>query len=373
MVEKIEKDESVVQSIKKLLSLKLSDEDILDNLMDAGLEYDYAKDVLAEVKQEKETVKPVVAKPKVSKDDDVDQSVGVWQEGVLTIVNQKLDEISEKERNIEKIIKKETQGLVAQEIQKLKVVLDSQRSLLVSKINSSLTAMVADSNKKVNDKLDETSGLEDRISKKTEDLMMNYKLLKELKDSISKEVEEFPKMKEEMFSKFDAQTAKIIQSADSSLRKYEQKYKEIDAKLNNTLSLASKIVEGLVETGKKKIDDVIKSKANSQVSGLDEKIKEMEIAKSKIIKEIAKFEALREEYEVKFKADINVSIEKYIKENMDTIVATIAEKQEDAGFDTFKTQIGNLVKKLQKEVEGLKEDILKQKAKPKATKSKIEK
>lgn len=349
----MEKDEIVVQSIKKLLSLKLKDEEILDSLVDAGLDYDYAKKLLAEVKQEKEKPKPA-AKQKVSEDSSIDESLGIWQEGILTVINQKLDAISEKERNIEKAIRKETQAIVEQEMRKLKIVLDSQRSLLVSRMNASLNEMVAEANKKIESRLEEIAGLEERIDKKTEDVIINYKLLKELKDSVSKQIEELPHLKEELTSKFEAQTAKTVQSADAMLRKYEQKYKEIDTKLNNTLSLASKIVESLVETGKKKLDAVIKSKADAQISEVDEKLKELEVTKSRIIKEIAKFEALREEYQTKMEEGLKSEIDKYVRENMEKIVATIVEKQVDAGFNTFKIQIGNLVKKLQKEVDELK-------------------
>ena len=198
----VENEDMIIQSIKKLLSLKLSDDEIIENLLDAGLEEDYAREILASVKKEKEVVKekanPVKAKVSTGAEDD-----SVWDEGVLSVINQKLEEISEMEKNIGQVIKKETQVIVEKELEKLKIVLDSQRILLVNKVNNAVSDTTAGATKKIEDSLNEIVEFEERIIKKSDDLMMNYKLLKELQDSISKQVEEFPRLKEELFAKFE--------------------------------------------------------------------------------------------------------------------------------------------------------------------------
>ncbi|MDD4983990.1 MAG: hypothetical protein PHH82_04115 [Candidatus ainarchaeum sp.] len=347
-----ENEEVIIQSIKKLLSLKLTDDEIIENLLDAGLEEDYARDILASIKKEKEVSKektaPTKTKVPTSKDDNV------WDEGVLSVINQKLEEISEKERNIGQAIKKETQVIVEKELEKIKVVLDSQRILLVNKVNSAVSDTTAGANKKIEDSLKEIVEFEERINKKSDELLMNYKLLKELQDSISKQVEEFPRLKEELFAKFEKDASKYQNNYDALLEKYDEKFKDIDNKLNNTMSLATKIVEGLVETGKKKIDDIAKSKNKEEVSGISDKIKEFEVTKSKMIKEIAKIEEIREEYEKKRGEDIKQAVKMYLDQNMAGILKSAKQKEDTEGQEVFKEQIGNLVKKLQRDVEELK-------------------
>jgi len=347
----VENEDVVVQSIKKLLSLKLSDDGIIDNLLDAGLEEDYAREILASVKKELVAPKEKLTTPKVkeSKEDD-----NVWDEGVLSVINQKLEEINEKERNIGQAIKKETQVIVEKELEKLKVVLDSQRVLLVNKVNSAVSDMSANANVKIEESIKEITGFEERINKKSDDLMMNYKLLKELQDLISKQVEEFPRLKEELFSKFEKDAKKYQENYDALLVKYDEKFKDIDNKLNNTMSLATKIIEGLVESGKKRLDDIAKSKSREEISGLSEKLKEFEVIKSKMIKEIAKIEEIRDEYETKIGEDIKQTVKAYLDQNLAGILKSAKQKEDIENQEVFKEQIGNLVKKLQKDVDGLK-------------------
>jgi len=371
-----EKDEIIIRSIKKLLSLKLTDDEIIENLLDAGLDYDYAGKLLQSVKNEKASAYSpnLDNKPSSTPVKKIDAKVGagVWQEGVLTIVNQKLEEISAITENIDSVIKKEANTIVAKEVEKIKVVLDSQRSLLVSKINNTLAETTMLANKKVEEKLGEIVGVEERIEKRLADLTMNYRQLNEIKNSISAQIEDFPKIKEDLLSQFEQDMSKYNGVYDSTLKKYEQKLKEVDTKLNNTISLATKIVESLVETTKKKIDAFIKEKTNAQIAGIEDKLKELEAAKSRMIKEIAKFEALREEYESKFKVDLETSIANYLNNNMDKIIALVVQKSADEGLETFKLQTGSLVKKLQKDVIDLKEDFINYKSTNKSKKQVVE-
>ena len=349
----VENEDMIIQSIKKLLSLKLSDDEIIENLLDAGLEEDYAREILASVKKEKEVVKekanPVKAKVSTGAEDD-----SVWDEGVLSVINQKLEEISEMEKNIGQIIKKETQVIVEKELEKLKIVLDSQRILLVNKVNNAVSDTTAGATKKIEDSLNEIVEFEERIIKKSDDLMMNYKLLKELQDSISKQVEEFPRLKEELFAKFEKDASKYQNNYDALLVKYDEKFKDIDNKLNNTMSLATKIVDGLVGATKKKIEDAVKIKSKEEISGISEKIKEFEVTKSKMIKEIAKIEEIREEYEKKRGEDIKQAVKGYLDQNMVGILKSAKQKEDTESQEVFKEQIGNVVKKLQRDVEELK-------------------
>jgi len=156
-------DEIIIDSIKKMIGLKMSDDDIMGSLIDAGLDYNYAQQMLDYVKyhkvppneednetkeEEEDTAEDgedineeytdnEIPKDALKKDSDFDDAaLGVWQEGIITIVNQKLDDIKRREDRIGDEIKTEVKKVTDDELKKMKTIIDSQRTLLLSKITS---------------------------------------------------------------------------------------------------------------------------------------------------------------------------------------------------------------------------------------------
>ena len=132
-------DEIVIESIKKMLQLKMPEDEIIASLVDAGVDYDYAQKMVDSVKNNKE-IPDEKSKRKKQEEQLFDEkitnsqdaslkevdktSLGVWQEGIITIITQKLEDIENKEKNLDDIIKQRINEITNQELTKMKAVID---------------------------------------------------------------------------------------------------------------------------------------------------------------------------------------------------------------------------------------------------------
>ena len=164
-------DEIVVDSIKKMLQLQMPEDEIIASLVDAGVDYDYSQKMVESIKynkaipdekkptkkQEDQLFDEQISNSKNSEDPslkEVDKtSLGVWQEGIITIVTQKLETIEEKEREIDETIKTKVNEITSQELLKMKTIIDSQRTLLSSKIDLLTTQKLNEIKKQVDNNL----------------------------------------------------------------------------------------------------------------------------------------------------------------------------------------------------------------------------
>jgi len=382
-------DQIIIDSIKKLISLKMKDDEIIGSLLDAGVDYDYAKKMLDYVKYHKE--KPVdkqeitVAKPliqdvskqqketpKESELNKVDKSsLDVWQQGILTLINQKLDDINEKTKKLDNMIEERVQSITSAETKKMKVMLDSQRALLIAKINMSLENKSKEIETKTNNQLQLIQEINKETQEKLKDLEKGTDKLQELETSVTNMLGEFTKMRDNSKEIIDQMTNDFKTQFDKLLKEYQNKFNDVDLKLNSALNLATKIIESLVNSTKKKLDNYYDEKAETAIKGLKEKL-ETELSSSKvdeILKKLEKKEAeLTNVLDEKISSALeNIDLQKYDKSILDlnkrlaelnkriNLKSGSGDKIEE--LEDFKEQYAKLIVKVQKDIKQLKAKV----------------
>ena len=367
------------------MSLNMKDDEIVNSLMDAGVEFEEARSTLDFVKYDKpipkekkskdskkETKTIKKAPQKEEKLDDLNKaSLGVWQEGILTIINQKLDQINDLQDNLEGNINKKVKEFTKDEINKMKVILDSQRALLISRTNSTLEAKSNEIDLKVNKFTEEINTTKGNIESRLKQFESAGKEIDELQKKLNEQIAEFEKAKNstEIVIEQIKETSNF--EINSLLDNYKSKFVEIDKKLNTALNLASKILESLVSTTKKKIDVFYNEKVEFMRKELNQGISDEKNLKEEIDHGLEKINRLEKHLTDK----IDEKVESYlaginIKEEMETSVEDInrrlaklekntvkggerrTEKIEE--LEDFKKQYAALVKKILSDIKTLK-------------------
>jgi len=365
-------DEIVIESIKKLLALKLSDDEIIGSLIDAGVDYDQAEQLLKQIKAgysddeiEVKEPEPTIEKPKkeirktaeVKEIEDVDDdvtkeeetpedevnhlettSLGLWQEGVLTTVNQKLDDIETREKEIDKNIEQKVQAITENEIKKMKIILDSQRTLLISKVNTTLDQQV----KGITTKLEETLRNMQEINKQTQikldELNKQKEKILEIQDNLLAQMDEFNKVRDKTQEFVEEMKGTIEKEANEIESQYDSKLKDVDTKLNSAISLSTKILDGLVSATRKKVDSYYDAKADELITQMREKINKEDYFKDQKEELRKKLEGIQSTVEQTTKEKIGEYLQKLnevdkklqqMKEIQANIEETIAVKLED--------------------------------------------
>ncbi|MEW6294923.1 MAG: hypothetical protein AB1467_01345 [Candidatus Diapherotrites archaeon] len=325
----MEKKEVLLESIRRLFQLNVSDEEIVIELQDVGLSAEDARELIREARGEtkaqqavqpkklsemtaeerrdfratrrggkaeeimipqevlKQAEKAISQKEKQTEKElteeeepeEVEEEVkagpprktkekfagrekpgGIWEKGILTTINEKLEEIEGIEENINKVMDSKLQKLFEKEAKKNKVLFDSEYSLLLEKINSTLAQKTEEFNKMMKAKMLEL----DKASKNYLDLMQKESAKKQITQGLIEElnskIEDITKTRKKMQEQFSAEIDKVKAQSASFSGNIEGKIDEMEEKINKALELEVKITEGLVADAEDKIKEFISRK-----------------------------------------------------------------------------------------------------------------
>jgi hypothetical protein len=297
----------VMDSVRKLLSLGISDREIIDNLRDVGIAETDARDILKEVKNTpasqaeideaiEESMEPQQApeqpstgkaaskkQPSAAAKPASTQNIEkLWEKGILATVDSKLEEMKDLNDSIKAVIAQEVQKETAKEMQKMKIVMESQRSLMVEKVNAELE-------KKAKEIQDTIVSQTKNLSKMNELSMDNINKLEALRKTneslfavIDEKLKELEKTKSRLVSEMNSELISSKSQVEEFITDAETKRAEIDARINRTLELESKITEGLLKDAEQKIEnlsieksDELEQEVHKKITQLDEMIKQV--------------------------------------------------------------------------------------------------
>ena len=144
-----------------------------------------------------------------------------------------------------------------------------------------------------------------KVNKETQDKLVEITTDKEKLDSVeenfiskTKELEDFKNKFKTEVSSFQNETQ---EKTNNLLNEYNEKLRNVNLKLNSTLELATKILEGLVQATEKKVNDYYDKRFNSFVDSINNKLQ----IDSKIKEEIINLYNKVEKLEIKIPEIVN--------------------------------------------------------------------
>lgn len=350
--------ETLISSIKKLRSLNVSDDEILSNLSEVGIDKTEAKILLKEAKrplnlpekdllkqkfdQKMKKEKPEEEKQKIKEEiKEIKREVKeelqeipvvkspiklhagereVWEKGVLTVVNERLDEVERIRDNITEVIDSKVQEELRKESKKNQVLMESQRELLTEKIDSFMEAKSKELFSQLNTKIDALKELKISVSetsKKTEEKEKEDELvLSEIKTKLS----EVESSKMNLVKALKNEMEELKNESKQFMFDSTKQIEELNDRVNKALELESKITEGLITNAEKKVQEIT--------------IKQTERISNTLTKKLNSFEELTktinpkktEENIRKLSADFEVKISNIIREKENEIDEVIKLK-----------------------------------------------
>lgn len=350
-------------SIKKLISLGVSDAEIVSSMRDVGLERREARELIAEAREELKGAKALQEEPLPA--DETGRGISaipeseplpeaeeepsflppmpekqptpaepapsveitkLWEEGILATVDAKLEEMEGLKDEIDKVIEAKVRAGLKGEIKKMQTVIHSQQILMLEKINSELERKGAGIVDIVNSKLDELKKTSERVDKS----IARFEKQKDLNEGMLKSVDEkiaaLDKVKSRLISELNASLIKSKSGIEDFIAESAKKRDEMQVRINRAIDLESKIREGLIQDAKQKIDRMALAKSDELTGEINRRIREIDALKQKIdpdaIKaKLAELDALKKELGRK-EGDLNLAVE-----NLRVESARLASKQ----------------------------------------------
>lgn len=380
-----EREEAIKRAIRKLKELEISNEEILANLIDSGVEQETAEKLLNDVEGEAapapEAEKPIVPKaplkpkpiirreyeglpleeseieglsitepappkksavkaPKPAMSVVEGEDLGVWSTGIIEVVEEKLEEIEEKKEEISNLIRQQVSG----EMQRIKVALDKDKQDLLAKIEAEVGKKLSDAAVKIEQGLTKIDIKKELITGTVADATRTLEELKSLKAEITARISEM----QQISSNADAKSKQLTQTLES-----EQK------KIDSALKLQSKILSALQTKVDKKYSELEKKELDLEklvreglptLRELAPKLKKVEDLLAQLSTRSAELEA------IKNVSEQSVTEVKTLKSRIAQLLTRQATKKEPASEEELK-RIKELSEKSALELEQLKAKI----------------
>jgi DNA repair exonuclease SbcCD ATPase subunit len=341
--------EILTDSVLKLLDLGVSDEEIESNLLDAGIKKEEARELIREAKQKKNQATQNSEKtfekskeetlPEVTplKDEQSQfnkpppftptqqttspEIISLWEKGILSNVDTKLEEMRSLKKEVETVIDSKVNERIDVTVKRVNVLFDSQKALILAKVNSELEKKSGELTELIDMKVGELKSLDVEAKKKLAALREETTSLTNLK-----------------------------QDMETFLTDSEKTRNDLNKQINQALSLEQKVIDGLKIEAEKKINEMAFKKEAELNRKVETKIQELtdlqtKIDPSRINRELEHLEMIAQELEkkaksneifIKYKEEMKEWSEDYLKEfsialkkDLDEIIHTKSHELED--------------------------------------------
>lgn len=376
----LEKSDPLLESVKKLVSMGVSDKEILDNLLSMGSSKSQAQDLLKRAKnaplEEKRKMESDIlssqgfeedSKPEKPLAPSFDLAAGtsgddlsgrekkmleLWEKGILATVDSKLSEMEKIKREIDRSLEKKAEAAYEKEVKKLSSVFESQRVLALEKSTSVLDQKKKDFESLIDAKISELKKLNSMSEEYLKKLESQSKFNQSLIEEIDSKVSGLEELKGRFLKDFNKTLAEYSSKIEKFLKEAEDKRNELNQRINRSLNLETKIVEGLLTDAQNKIDNLAISKATELEGVINSKIS----AKSQGLEAIFDQEQKKTN---KFFLDTKKEVEEVVKKieqkekqiDVDRIKATMEE------LEAFRKQFVSTTKKMGDSFEKAKKEL----------------
>jgi hypothetical protein len=270
----------------------------------------------------------------------------LWKKGIVVAINAKLDEMRKLKDEVDSEINEKVDSAVRKETTQFKVLLDSQKDLIISSNRESLAEKQKEITLIIDSKIAELKKynreIEENLKKIDSTKIEQDKAMAELASSL----ESVKKTKSQLIMEMNSELIKSKSQSQEFIERSEKHLKETDERINKTLKLEENISEGLLAKAEQKIEKMTIAKANDIIDEL-----QIELNKIKSIEKEVSIETLDEKIKLldKFKSEflnsmqqnlakINSAIEKLNDKNV------IVEKELKGRMLIFDAKIEELSK-----------------------------
>jgi len=255
----------------------------------------------------------------------------LWETGVITAVNAKLEEMRSLKKDIDFNIGSKVNEAVDRESGKIRGFFDAQRELNNSRLSSIASEKTAEFTEVIDAKLSEMRQLNSSIQDNTVKLDAKSQVTAELLNNVNEKLADLEKTKSRLISSMNAELIMSKSKVEGFVNEAQKKLADLDLRVTKTLELESKIAEGLLGDAENKIAAIVDQKTSGIDRKLNEKISELNSIQERVDPRIVeeKLMSAIEDAESRTNAlvnDANSRIDAVISERMAPMTGEIEAK-----------------------------------------------
>lgn len=390
----------ILNSVKKLLDLGVTDDEIIVHLREVGVPESEARDylnqakgnppqipkepessgaVFSEVKEElaespeselpfaiSEPQAPASFKRKV---DPVSQAnlADLWEKGILQTVTDKLQEMKSLHDQIDSVLDQKIEKSLAKEVKKMNALFESQQTLLAAKLSASTEKKSREFNEMIDAKIGELKKLKDEKKSQESAIVVKQEMARETFERLTKELEAVQKQRVALLQDFNAELIKSKSQMEELVEDARQKLVALEERATQTLELETAIIDGMVKEAQNRIDRLAVEKMDDLTKDVRTALTEFEALKVNLNLEDAQTQLQRiASLEQTFQGRVDSAVQAVAKQIEDRIESDLRSRLKS--FDKEQKEVVSnidaaMIKSDLKELRQLKEELKKELAK----------
>ncbi|MDD5163681.1 MAG: hypothetical protein PHD95_05760 [Candidatus ainarchaeum sp.] len=235
----------------------------------------------SEAKEDRAEEKSFSNKKKLAREEKADNAdfEKLWEKGILTIVNQRLQEMKGIQGEIESELGKRASEIAKKEIDKVNVLFESQRDLAVETMNAKLGQKTKEIDKMLDAKVLELKEISKSVKGDISKLEKLQQSQKEGLEQINERLAGLDEAKKTLIVEMNSDLIKSKSEIEEFLSSSSKKVQEIEARVNETLELESNIVDSLVKETEAKLASSQSGRENASAKKFEEALDALGIAR----------------------------------------------------------------------------------------------
>ncbi|MDD3159914.1 MAG: hypothetical protein PHQ98_03035 [Candidatus ainarchaeum sp.] len=240
----------------------------------------------------------------------------LWKKGLVVAINSKLNEMKKLKNEIDDVIGEKIDSSIKKEIIQFRVLLDSQKDLIISSNKESLEEKQREITFIIDSKIAELKSQNAQLSKNILEFEKINSSQEEALNQINSSLEDAKKTKAKIIMEMNSDLIKSKADAQQFIDKAKDHLDEMDLKLTKSLELQKSIAESIMEEATSKIESMTISKATDLIEEM-----QIELNKLKTIEKTIDVDSIDQKINTinKFRTEFVGEM----KENMDKINAAI--------------------------------------------------
>jgi len=249
---------------------------------------------------------------------DVDE---LWKKGIVVAVNSKLSEMKKLKDEIDVNISDKVDSSVKKEVAQLRVLLDSQKELLISSNKASLDEKQREITFIIDSKIAELKQYNKQLSENLSALESAKNEQKLALQQVQQALDNAKKTKSQLLIEMNAELIKSKSSAQAFLDNADKHLKDLDDRVNRTLELEKNIADGMLAQAEQKIENLTIQKADDLMNELEVRLNKLKAAEASINPEVL-------QQKIQMLDDFKKQFINTMKDNITQINSAIAELNE---------------------------------------------
>lgn len=249
----------------------------------------------------------------------------LWKKGIVVAVNSKLIEMKKLKEEVDSNISEKVDSSVKKEVAQLRVLLDSQRDLLIANNRAALEEKQKEISFIIDSKIIELKQANKQLSTNLAALELAKSEQKASLEQIKQMLEEARRTKAQLLVEMNSELIKSKSQAQAFLDNADKHLHELDNRVNRTLELQKNIADGMIEQAEQKIETLTLQKTGELVEDLEVRLNRLKVIESEInpdllVQKIKILDDFKKQFVETMKdniTQINVAIEEINKKNAD--------------------------------------------------------